>query len=97
LQQVDDVDPVHLAEDEAAHVRVPAARLMAEVDSGLEQLFEFCLWHSISPWVLAKLPLRSPGPGGGPGRIRFAGERGWIERSIVERCARRRGPPPAPR
>ena len=45
LQQVDDVDPVQLAEDEAAHVRVPAARLVAEVDSGLEQLFQACLWH----------------------------------------------------
>ena len=45
LQQVDDVDPVQLAEDEAAHVRVPATRLVAEVDSGLEQLFEACLWH----------------------------------------------------
>jgi hypothetical protein len=45
LQQVDDVDPVKLAEDEAAHVRVPAARLMAEVHSGLEQLGKACLWH----------------------------------------------------
>jgi hypothetical protein len=41
------VDPVELAEDEAAHVRVPAAGLMAEVDSGLEQLFQACLGHSI--------------------------------------------------
>ena len=45
LDEVDDVDPVQLAEDVAAHVRVPATGLMAEVDSGLQQLFEACLWH----------------------------------------------------
>jgi len=39
------VDPIQLAEYETAHVRVPATRLMAEVNSGLEQLFEACLWH----------------------------------------------------
>ena len=45
LDEVDDVDPVQLAEDVAAHVRVPAPGLVAEVDSGLQQLFEACLWH----------------------------------------------------
>ena len=39
--------PSQLAEDEAAHVRVPAARLVAEVDSGLEQFFEACLRHVV--------------------------------------------------
>ena len=38
LGQVDDVDPVALGEDERAHLGVPAAGLVAEVDSGLEQL-----------------------------------------------------------
>src|SRR3712207_4374363 len=38
LEQVDDVDPVALAVDEAAHLRVPAARLVAEVHAGLQQL-----------------------------------------------------------
>jgi hypothetical protein len=38
LQEVDDVDPGALAPDEAAHLRVPAARLVTEVDSGLQQL-----------------------------------------------------------
>ena len=38
LLQVDDVDAAALAEDEAAHLRVPAARLVAEVDSGLQEL-----------------------------------------------------------
>ena len=40
LQQVDDVDAAALAVDEAAHLRVPAARLMAEVDPGLQQLLD---------------------------------------------------------
>src|SRR5207248_1845459 len=38
LEQVDDVDAVALAEDEAAHLRVPATRLVAEVHAGLQQL-----------------------------------------------------------
>ena len=37
-QQVDDVDAAALAVDEAAHLRVPAARLVAEVHAGLQQL-----------------------------------------------------------
>ena len=36
LLQVDDVDAAALGEDVAAHLRVPAARLVAEVDSGLQ-------------------------------------------------------------
>ena len=44
-QQVDDVDPVALAEDEAAHLGVPAARLVAEMDAGLQQLSDAYLWH----------------------------------------------------
>ena len=38
LGQVDDVDPVALREDVRAHLGVPAARLVAEVDAGLQQL-----------------------------------------------------------
>ena len=38
LEQVDDVDAAALAVDEAAHLRVPAARLVAEVHTGLQQL-----------------------------------------------------------
>src|SRR5213075_1723378 len=38
LGQVDDVDAGPLGEDEAAHLRVPATRLVAEVDSGLQQV-----------------------------------------------------------
>jgi hypothetical protein len=36
--QVDDVDPVALAEDETLHLRVPAPGLVAEVDAGLQQV-----------------------------------------------------------
>ena len=38
LLEVDDVDAAALAEDEALHLRVPAARLVAEVNPGLQQL-----------------------------------------------------------
>ncbi len=38
LREVDDVDAAALGEDEAAHLRVPAPRLVAEVDSGLQQV-----------------------------------------------------------
>jgi hypothetical protein len=38
LLQIDDVDAAALREDEAAHLWVPAARLVAEVDAGLQQL-----------------------------------------------------------
>ena len=39
LLKIDDVDPVALTEDEPTHLRVPAAGLMAEVNSGGQQLF----------------------------------------------------------
>ena len=45
LQQVDDVDPVALAVDVAAHARVPAPRLVAEVKPGLQQVLESGLGH----------------------------------------------------
>src|SRR5262249_1701502 len=40
LQQIDDVDARALAVDEPPHLRVPTARLMAEMDSGLQQLLD---------------------------------------------------------
>ena len=45
LRQIDDVDAGPLGEDEAAHLRVPASRLVAEVDPGLEQLAHRDLRH----------------------------------------------------
>ena len=38
LTQVDEIDPVALAQNEALHLRVPSARLVAEVDPGFQQL-----------------------------------------------------------
>ena len=49
LQQIDDVDPAALAVDEAAHLRVPAACLVAEVHAGLQQLADSYLSHGIAP------------------------------------------------
>jgi hypothetical protein len=48
LQQVDDVDAVALAMDEAAHLRVPAACLMTEVDSSLQHVRDSNLTHGCS-------------------------------------------------
>ena len=61
LQQVDDVDAAALAEDEAAHLGVPAARLVAEVDAGLQQLPDADLGHCGAP--LCRVGLL---PAGGP-------------------------------
>ena len=52
LEQVDDVDAAALTEDETAHLRVPAARLVAEVDAGLQQLPDAYVGHEeFSLWV----------------------------------------------
>jgi hypothetical protein len=40
LGEVDDVDPVPLAEDVLLHLRVPALRLVAEMNAGLEQILQ---------------------------------------------------------
>src|SRR5262249_39743731 len=39
------VNPFPLSEDEAAHARVPAPRLVTEVNSGLQQLLDAYLGH----------------------------------------------------
>jgi len=38
LREIDDVDPAALAEDVTAHLGIPAARLVAEVHPGFQQL-----------------------------------------------------------
>ena len=38
LGEVDDVDAAALAEDESLHLRIPAARLVAEVNAGLQEV-----------------------------------------------------------
>ena len=45
LKEVDDVVPVALAEDEAAHLGVPSTCLVAEMDAGLQQLPDSDLSH----------------------------------------------------
>ena len=59
-QQVDDVDAAALAVDEAAHLRIPTARLVAEVHAGLQQLpdpdFLSHGWFSLD-----RLVMRFPG------------------------------------
>src|SRR5262249_56333082 len=52
LVQIDDVDAVALAEDEATHLRVPTARLVAEMDAGLQQLLHGDDSHGVSPSVV---------------------------------------------
>src|SRR5688572_6350445 len=59
LLQVDDVDPVPLHEDEALHLRVPAARLVAEVDPGLQELFHGDNGHVGLPFFLRLRQLTS--------------------------------------
>ncbi len=63
LEQVDDVDAAALAEDEAAHLGVPAARLVAEVHTGLQQLLDSYLSHGNAPFDRVGLQ---------PGRTRLA-------------------------
>ncbi len=62
LQEVDDVDAVALAVDEAAHLRVPAARLMAEMDSGLQQVRDSYLAHGYSLNVVLWIRAKRRGP-----------------------------------
>jgi hypothetical protein len=50
LLEVDDVDAAALGEDVAPHLRVPAPRLVAEVNSGFEQLAHRDDWHGYSPF-----------------------------------------------
>ena len=38
LGEVDDVDAAALAEDESLHLRIPAPRLVAEVNAGLQEV-----------------------------------------------------------
>ena len=53
LLKIDDVDAVPLHEDEALHLRVPAARLMSEVDSGLQELLHGDDGHVSLPYASA--------------------------------------------
>ena len=45
LEEIDDVDPLPLPVDEAAHSRVPAPRLVTEMNPGLQQLLDAYVGH----------------------------------------------------
>src|SRR4029077_8828205 len=62
LEQVDDVDAAALTMDEAAHLGVPAARLVAEVDAGLQQLRDAYLSHGLLPLCMRLIPCGGSGP-----------------------------------
>jgi hypothetical protein len=64
LGEIDDVDPVALRENERAHLGIPAARLMAEMDPGLEQLPHRNGRHGVRPPVRF-VPPRASSPGAG--------------------------------
>ena len=49
LEKVDDVDAVDLAVDETAHLRVPTAGLVSEVDASQKQAFEVDCAHALGP------------------------------------------------
>src|SRR5436189_1636185 len=70
LLQVDDVDAAPLAEDEPLHLRVPAARLVAEVDSGFQKLSHADDCHGLSPFLLVWLLYCRRKPGGTGRRLR---------------------------
>ena len=59
LEEVDDVVPVALAEDEAAHLGVPSTGLVAEMDAGLQQLLDSDLSHWSTPLCLVCTSARS--------------------------------------
>src|SRR5205807_6387649 len=67
LEQVDDVDAASLAIDEAAHLGVPATRLVAEMNAGLQPLLEGYLSQCCS-LVCSLHPRARSGPGITPSR-----------------------------
>jgi hypothetical protein len=40
------MNPIALGEDETAHLRIPPARLVPEMDTGFEQIVETGLCHA---------------------------------------------------
>ena len=57
LGEVDDVDPAALVEDESLHLRVPAACLVAEMNSGLQELLHGDNGHGC-PFLVSRTWLR---------------------------------------
>ena len=58
LEQIDDVDAAALTMDETAHLGVPAAGLVAEVDAGLQQLRDAYLSHEVLPLFVRLVAVR---------------------------------------
>ena len=63
LGQIDDVDAAALREDEALHLRIPATGLVAEVDSGLQELThgDNCQGSGPLSWLVAVQPAGAGG------------------------------------
>jgi len=61
LVEIDDVDPVALTEDETTHLRVPAPGLVAEMNSGLQELLHAYDGHGRASlgWVYRPCERRS--------------------------------------
>ena len=79
LLQVDDVDAAALRENEAAHLGVPATRLVAEMNSGLQQVAHGDYGHGSSLWLECAAPVGSGGTGTKPApaaRIESTGSSG---------------------
>src|SRR5215210_1253493 len=112
LQQVDDVDAAPLAVDEAAHLGVPAARLVAEVDSGLQQLLDANLvGHCDAPLVRVARDCtardvadpvralgRAPAPGRAVTRPARVGKQSWFDctQELPRSCVGGSTAPPLP-
>src|SRR6266498_2403808 len=62
LLEVDDVDPGALREDEPAHLRIPAAGLMPEMDARFQQILQLRLRHALPLVGFDPPPPSSPVP-----------------------------------
>src|SRR6185369_8775317 len=61
LLQVDDVNPIALAEDVFLHLGIPALGLMPEVNTRFEQLLHCDRGHWPPSWIASGLVLQWPG------------------------------------
>src|SRR6185295_2329417 len=91
LQQVDDVDPVALPEDVRAHARVPPPRLVAEMQTGLQQFLYSRLGHEAP---LSRFGYFSWRCRGNPAHLVCrAGPRAFLQGSVTGRGESRAQPP----
>ena len=59
LLEIDDVDPIALAEDVRAHFRVPTAALGAKMNTGFDKLFDGDNCHLYTPAPSARERMRN--------------------------------------